>query len=205
MKSKVVMMVVVAVIATGASGAPDEVAKAATNDVAGCVQKAGAKPFDIPPSLIFRMDAAHAVALGKELNISNDFDRLELLALGKAGFTNAYEISMRPRGEMKFCDDQMSEEERKSLWPFEVEAFEKALEQKLVRDKTGRYRLVHKDLSGNAKMGDGELEASNPTIRWVNHEIEQWAIQQMDTKFKRMDGKSFCKIGRACVGKECYS
>ena len=222
MKSIIVMMAFVAVIATGASGAQNEATKAVTNDVPDSTLEANAKPFNIPPSLIFRMDVAHSVALSKELNISNDFDKLELVALGKAGFTNAYEISMRPRGEMKFCDDQLSEGERKSLWPFEVEAFEKSLEQKLVRDKSGRYRLVRKYLSGNAKAGDDELEASNPTIRWVNHEIERWAIQQLDSKFKRMDGKSFCrmsgdekmpedmfaweldKMGKDGSGRECF-
>ncbi len=199
-------------IATIAVSAENGAVIGKTNRVATAEQKVAVKPFDIPPSLIFRMEAAHYAALRGERGITNAFDALELFALGKAGFTNAYEISVRPRGEMKFCDDQLTEEERKSLWPFEVEAFEKSLEQKLVRDKGGRYRLVRKYLSEVAMTndvfspvptlkaahlelrGDDELEASNPTIRWVNHQIEQWAIKQMDSKFKRMDGKSFCKM-----------
>lgn len=84
-----------------------------------------------------RVNMAHAVAHARETGITNAFDRFELVALAMAGYTNAMEIASRPRDEMAFCDDQLSEKARESLWPFEVEAFEKTLEAKMVRDKDG--------------------------------------------------------------------
>lgn len=74
--------------------------------------------FDIPASLLHRMSVAHAVAYARETGITNAFDRFEFFALAKAGYANAMEIATRPRGEMAFCDDQLSEKERESLWPF---------------------------------------------------------------------------------------
>ena len=195
--------------------AKDVSANVETNRIATTAQKTEKKPetsFDIPPSLMFRMSEAHYTALCKELNLSNAFDRLEMVALAKQGFTNVAELINRPRGDMKFCDDLLTETERKELWPFEVEVFEKSLEAKMVHDKDGRFRLVSKYINDNAKTndflapiptrkaakielsGDDGLEASNPTIRWVNHEIEQWAVKQMDSKFKRMEEKAFCKM-----------
>ena len=167
--------------------------------------------FDIPASLLHRMSVAHAVAHARETGITNAFDRFELFALSKAGYANAMEIATRPRGEMAFCDDQLSEKERESLWPFEVEAFEKTLEAKMVRDKDGWFRLLRKHASDASNgpiapvatrkaanpesPGDEELEPSNPTFRWVNGEVEKWATAQMDSKFKRLDEKTFARLG----------
>ncbi len=89
--------------------------------------------FDIPPTLIARMQAAHYAVARKELCKVGVFDVCEFAALMKIGLTNAYEIAQRPRGEMKFCDDLFTEEYRKNMWPFDVEAFEKSLETNLVR------------------------------------------------------------------------
>ncbi len=79
------------------------------------------------------MQAAHYAVARKELCKVGVFDVCEFAALMKIGLTNAYEIAQRPRGEMKFCDDLFTEEYRKNMWPFDVEAFEKSLETNLVR------------------------------------------------------------------------
>ena len=166
--------------------------------------------FDIPASLLHRMNMAHAVAHARETGITNAFDRFELVALSMAGYTNAMEIASRPRGEMAFCDDQLSEKARESLWPFEVEAFEKTLEAKMVCDKDGWFRLLRKYASDVDKgllapvpthkaanlelSGDEALMPSNPTFRWVNGEVEKWATAQMDAKFKRLDAKTFTRL-----------
>lgn len=193
MKQK--MLVVAVALVAVVRGAQNEVAQqAATNLMAANVQKAVAKPYDIPPGLVFRMMEAHTAARNRHLNITNAFDAQELLALGQAGLTNAHEIATRPRGEMKFCDDQLSEKERKTLWPFEVEAFEKRLEAKMVRDKDGWFRLKGEFEQEAGGVNDDGLVALNPTMRWINHEIEKWAVEQLDAKFKRMDEKSFCKM-----------
>ena len=167
-------------------------------------------PFDIPASLLHRMDMDYIAACEREVGVTNAFDWFEHWVFAKEGYTNALEIASRPRGEMTFCDDLLSEKERESLWPFEVEAFEKTLESKMVRDKDGRFRLLSKYASGVDKgllapvstrkaahlepSGDEGLELSNPTFRWVNDEVEKWATAQMDATFKRLDAKTFMKL-----------
>lgn len=167
-------------------------------------------PFDIPASLLHRMDMDYIAACEREVGVTNAFDWFEHWVFAKEGYTNALEIASRPRGEMTFCDDLLSEKERESLWPFEVEAFEKTLESKMVRDKDGRFRLLSKYASGVDKgllapvptrkaahlelSGDEGLEPSNPIFRWVNDEVGKWATAQMDAKFKRLDAKTFTRL-----------
>jgi hypothetical protein len=152
--------------------------------------------FDIPKSLLTRMYEAHNAARGVSFNITNAFDAEEMFGLANCGMTNADEIVARPRGEMKFCCDLLTEEERAEIWPFDVEAFESELEAKMVRDDDGLYRLRPETAEEGAVKEDG-LVASNPTIRWVNYEMEQWAIRQMDAKFNRVDEETFCKMAGA--------
>ncbi|MGN0833741.1 MAG: hypothetical protein ACI4RD_08880, partial [Kiritimatiellia bacterium] len=80
------------------------------------------------------------------------------------------------------------------LWPFEVEKFERSLEAKMVRDTNGWFRLKGNFAQEAGPTSDDGLVASNPTFRWANHEMEQWAIKQLDGKFKRMDEAAFCKL-----------
>lgn len=90
--------------------------------------------FDIPPPLRVRMEAAYNIARDKLLAQTERIDLCELIGLSKGGmFTNALEIAKRPRGEMAFCDDGLTEAERARLWPFDVEAFERTLERKMAR------------------------------------------------------------------------
>lgn len=161
--------------------------------VAAVIVPTHCKPFDIPPSLIHRMTMAHNAARNRLLGISIDTEELFASDGNGGDFTNAHAIAARPRGEMKFCDDRLNDKEREKLWPFDVESFEKSLEAKMSRDSKGRFRFKDESAKevGTAN-GDG-LAAPNPTFRWVNHEIEEWAVKQLDGKFTRMDEKSFCK------------
>ena len=162
------------------------------NATAGVAQKKPpANSFDIPPSLVFRMIEAYQKALQKALSGTNTCD---VLALKRDGQTNCSEITERPYGEMKFCDDRLPEEARKAIWPFEFDAFEKTLEQQTVRDAEGCFRRKGSVEKNGGAVDHNGLFAVNPTFRWVNYEIEHWAIQQLDSKFKRMDKKAFCKM-----------
>lgn len=168
-----------------------------TNAVVAAVaetKQVNSNPFDIPPSLIHRMEEAFN-ALRKRL-LRTNIEAEELFASdGRGGtFPNAHLIAARPRGEMKFCNDCMSEKEREELWPFDVEGLEKSLEAKMVRDKDGLFRLRGVFAQEAGPTNDDGLVAPHPTIRWVNHEIEQWAIKQLDREFKRIDGTAFCKM-----------
>ena len=152
------------------------------------------KSFDIPPSLIHRMEVAHNEARNRHLKTNIDSEEL-FASDGRGGeFPNVHIIAARPRGEMRFSDDHLNENEREALWPFDVEGFEKLLEAKMVRDKEGVFRLKGNFAQEAGPTNDDGLVASYPTIRWVNHEIEQWAVRQLDSKFKRMDEEAFCKM-----------
>ena len=152
----------------------------------------GAGGFDIPPSLVTRMYDAHNAARDAKLNSVASFDSDELFGLMVYGYTNAEEIASRPRGEMVFCDDRLTEEMREKLWPFDVEAFEAGLEAKMVRDRDGLFRM-RPGAGEDMPMSEDGLVASNPTIRWVNDEMEKWAIARLDAKYSRLDEESFNK------------
>ena len=151
-------------------------------------------PFDIPPSLVVRMQKAYNIVRDKSFNITNNFDGEEWFGLSQWGVSNAFEIVSRPRGKMKFCHDLLTEDERAKIWPFDVEPFEAELESKMVRDEEGMYRLKPKFAEDGGELKEDGLVAVNPTIRWVNHEMEQWAIAQLDAVCKRIDDEAFCKM-----------
>ena len=79
------------------------------------------------------------------------------------------------------------------MWPFDVEAFEAELESKMVRDGECLFRKKHEP-DENLPTDANGLVAPNPTIRWVNDEIERWAVPQLDAKFLRLDNATFCKV-----------
>ena len=145
----------------------------------GCGRKDNAEmsAFDMPPSLVDRMRTSYNEVRNRKLGADGLLDGEEMMALMRLGYENATEIAGKPRGEMTFADDGRSEEERRKLWPFDVEAFEAKLEASLVRDEDGLYLL---------KDEDGELSPFNPTMRWVNAEMEKWAVQQLDLHFTRV-------------------
>lgn len=151
--------------------------------------------FDIPPSLVVKMQRAYNAARDKHLNITNAFDAEEMFGLSQCGISNAYEIVCRSRGAMKFCDDLLTDEVREEVWPFDVESFEIELETKMVRDGEGLYRLKPEfvDDAGGGLQEDG-LVAVNPTIRWVNAQIEKWAINALDATSDRMSDEMFCRM-----------
>ena len=181
---KMMMVCCVAVVLCGCGAEPPEKGGSEGENV----------DFDIPKSLLTRMYEAHNAARDVSFNITNAFDAEEMFGLANCGLTNAYEISIRPRGEMKFCCDLLTEEERAGIWPFDGEAFESELEAKMVRDDDGLYRLRPETAEEESAAKEDGLIASNPTIRWVNHEMEQWATEQMDAKFNRMGEETFCKM-----------
>ncbi len=141
-------------------------------------ERAEESEFEIPPSLVWRMQTAHKAERDRRLTIGQPFD--------------GEEIATKPRGEMKFCDDWLTAEMRNKLWPFDVVAFEATLEAMIVRDENGLSRKKSEP-GENLPMDDDGLVAFNPTIRWVNNKIEQWAISQLDAKFLRLDDAAFRK------------
>ena len=147
--------------------------------VAGCGRDGSvAEPgFDIPASLVDRMRVSYNLVRNKMSGGADNLDGEEMMALMMLGYGNAPEIAERPRGEMVFTDDGLSEEERQEFWPFDVEAFEATLEAELVRDEKGLYLK---------KAEGGDTFPFNPTMRWVNAELEQWAVGQLDAAFTRM-------------------
>lgn len=140
--------------------------------------------FDIPPSLFQRMQSAYNSVRNKKMGVEEALDGEEMVALMQQERfgASAVEISKRPRGEMTFVNDGQTDELRRQLWPFDVEAFEATLEAELGRDDEGLYCL---------KDEDGELEPVNPTIRWYNAKMEEWAIQQLDAVYPRVSPELF--------------
>lgn len=137
----------------------------------------GEAEFDIPASLIDRMRFSYNLVRNKMTGGPENLDGEELMALMMLGYGNAPEIAERPRGEMVFADDGLGEEERRELWPFDVEAFEATLEAQLDRDERGLYCL---------KDDEGDLFPFNPTMRWLNEKLEEWAVGQLDAAFTRV-------------------
>ena len=146
---------------------------------AGCGRGGGGgeAEFDIPASLVDRMRVSYNLVRNKMTGGAENLDGEELMALMMLGYGNAPEIAVRPRGEMVFTDDGRSEGERWELWPFDVEAFEATLEAELVRDEKGLYLR---------QAEEGDTFPFNPTMRWVNAELEQWAVGQLDASFTRV-------------------
>ena len=141
--------------------------------------------FDIPPSLVDRMRNSYNIVRNKKLGLTNLLDGEEMMALLQLGYENGAAIAERPRGEMVFSDDGQTEEERRRIWPFDVEAFEATLKASLVQDEDGLYQL---------KEEDGELSAFNPTMRWLNAKMEEWAVKQLDAVFTRVKPDVYAKM-----------
>ena len=146
---------------------------------AGCGRGGGGgeAEFDIPASLVDRMRVSYNLMRNQMTGGPENLDGEELLALMRLGYGNVAEIAERPRGEMVFTDDGLSEEERRELWPFDVESFEATLEAQLGRDERGLYCL---------KDDEGDLFPFNPTMRWLNEKLEQWAVGQLDASCTRV-------------------
>lgn len=170
--------------------------------VVGCVQNEVreapmVEEFVIPRPLVTRMLDAHDRARDKHLAMDIKFDSSELwsLLLGEFKMTNANEIVRRPRGNMKFCDDLMTDDQRQSWWPFAFEKFESELESKLELSEEYGFRIKPEfaESIGGGMNDDGHV-APNPTSRWVNGKIEEWAIQALDENKKRLEDVQLCKL-----------
>lgn len=168
--------------------------------IVGCGRNDGrkvsaAEGFEIPRSLVTRMFDAHDRSLDRHLNMTNHFDSSELCSLIAMDMTNAEKIASRPRGRMKFCDDLLTDEQRQTWWPFDFEKFEAELESKLELSEEYGFRVKPEfaKLAGGGDNDDGYV-ASNPTIRWVNAEIENWAIKVWDEQKDRLDDAQLRKL-----------
>lgn len=168
--------------------------------IVGCGRNDGqkvpvAEGFEIPRLLVTRMLDAHDRSRDKHLNMTNHFDSSDLYSLIAADMTNAEEIASRPRGKMKFCDDLLMDEQRQTWWPFDFEKVEAGLEGELeFSDEYGfRVKPEFAKLAGGGVNDDGYV-ASNPTIRWVNAEIESWAIKVWDEQKDRLDDAQLRKL-----------
>lgn len=124
--------------------------------------------------------------LTKMLNAYDDWEAARL-DLSK---TNAVAVATRRRISgrkyMKCCDDNMTAEERHKAWPFNVEAFERDLEEKIVCDECGLYR-VRGDCNDydEGTTDDGNV-AVNPSIRWVNRKMEAWTTNSLNAAYRRL-------------------
>jgi len=171
-------------------------ALAAGSALVGCgrEEKSAARSFDIPKSLMTRMLDARDRQRNVHFGLTNDVN--ELYSLGvNFKMTNAEPISARPRGEMVLCDDKHTDEDLENVWPFDVSKIETRLEAALVLDKNQIHLAKPECMpEGWRSTNETGYVASNPTIRWVNHEIEGWAMAQLDKQFPRMDEAKFCAI-----------
>lgn len=145
----------------------------------------GKSDFDMPPSLIDRMRVSYNCDRARRTGSAETLDGEEMMALMQLGYDKAYEIAARPRGDMVFADDGRNEEERRKLWPFDVESFEATLEKSLGIDEHGLICL---------KDEEGELFPFNPSMRAVNEKMEQWAIRQLDASFPRVKSAVYAKM-----------
>ena len=149
--------------------------------------------FSIPPTLTERMMTAGLNLSLHESSITNDI--LEESALrfqsteGPATWSNATEIAMRPRGEMTLANDGLNEKELSAIWPFEIESFEKELERRMAIDTNGLYRL--RKNTNQRQMESCEFWDGERTMRYVNWEIEAWAIEKLNQVWPRMSQADF--------------
>lgn len=161
----------------------------------GCSVAGQEKEFSIPRSLMTRMLDAHDRMRDRDKDSGASFDAAEMVSLAVGlKMTNAQEIASRPRGAMKFCEDQLTDAERFDLWPFEIGKFEAELEAKMeVSDGVGfRLKPQFAKLAGGVVKGG--LMQSNQALRWVSQEIERWAVKAMNEEFGHVGEKDFCQM-----------
>ncbi len=159
--------------------------------------------FEIPRSLVTRMLDAHDRARNRTAGRGTDFDSAEMISLANGPkllngleLTNALEIASRPRGEMKFCDDGLPDSERHDLWPFEIEKFEAELESKMEVSAEYGYQMKPQFEKLAGSVGRGGFGQGNQTLQWVNREVEQWAVKELDKEFGRVEAAEFCATFR---------
>ncbi len=112
--------------------------------------------------------------------------------------TNSIEIATKKRiagrRYMRYCDDGLTDEVRLRSWPFDVGAFENGLSQKMVCDKYGLYRVRREhDDYGEGVVDDGNV-AINPSIRWMNRKMEEWATNALDVAYSRLAQDALVKM-----------
>ena len=104
--------------------------------------------------------------------------------------TNSLEDATRQRiaaiKYMRYCDEGMDGEVQRKSWPFDVDAFESGLAQKMVCDKYGLYCVKGKyNDYDEGILEDGNV-AVKPSIRWMNRKTEEWATNALDGVYRRL-------------------
>ena len=140
----------------------------------------------VPPvalPLLTRMLNAHDAWVAARWNLSR---------------TNSIETATRKRiadrKYMKCCDDGLSEERRRKAWPFDVDAFESNLAQKMVCDKYGLYCVKGECNDYREGTTDDGNVAINPSIRWMNRKMEEWATNVLDAVYRRLPKAEMVKM-----------
>lgn len=114
----------------------------------------------------------------------------------------ATKMRIAGRKHMRYCDEYpISKQSLRESWPFDVDEFENALAQNMVCDKCGLYRVK----GGHAERGGGLADdgnmAVNPSVRWINGKIEEWATNALDAVYRRLSKEETQKI----LGGDCVS
>ena len=132
--------------------------------------------------------------------------------------TNSLAVATRlriaARKYMKYCvagndgADDGDETGKIASWPFDVEAFEADLMGKMGRDEYGLY-CVKGEFNdyGEGTTEDGYV-AINPSFRWVNRKMEEWATNVLDVAYRRLANDEAVKmLGAGCVnaGTFCWN
>ena len=174
--TKAIMLCAAAAMAAGCGRGRN--ADEAAIEASGTNAPAARAEFTIPKSLVLRMYEAADEARSRAFPGANIGDPLEFagLSAGKNGEA-AFSAKDRPRMEMILADDCNSDEERRELWPFDIGSFEAELEKRMVRGDDGCFQRVE---------DDGSPLAANPTIRWANREVSEWATRELDGRYPRM-------------------
>ena len=104
--------------------------------------------------------------------------------------TNSLEVATKKRiadrRYMRYCADGQTDEERFKSWPFDVDAFEDSLAQKMVSGKYGLYCVKGECNDYNEGVLDDGNVAVNPSMRWMNRKMEEWATNALDGVYGRL-------------------
>ena len=98
------------------------------------------------------------------------------------------------RRYMKYCDDGVNDEVRCKAWPFEVDEIENRLSQKMTCDKNGLYCVLGECNDYDEGIMDDGNVAINPSVRWMNRNMEEWATNALDGMYGRLPEDKMVKM-----------
>ena len=122
------------------------------------------------------------------INRMTDRDECKTIAQWKSllATNSAARTKMPKKRIMRYCDDGLSEKERQTLWPFDVDTFERDLKRKMVfGQEDGCYYVKgeHNDYDEGTYQGN---VAINPSIRWTNRKTAEWATNVLGRVYRRL-------------------